>query len=62
MGSALDSVVTWSLTPVDGGTLVRMVHDGFRPENEMGYQMMSPGWVRIVRRLSEVAAGVGGRA
>jgi uncharacterized protein YndB with AHSA1/START domain len=56
MGSALDSVVTWSLTPVDGGTLVRMVQDGFRPENETGYQMMSGGWVRIVGRLSEVTA------
>jgi len=55
MGSALDSVVTWSLTPVDGGTLVRMIQDGFRPENETGYQMMSPGWVRIVGRLSEVS-------
>jgi uncharacterized protein YndB with AHSA1/START domain len=58
VGSALDSVVTWTLTPVEGGTLVRMVQDGFRPENERGYHMMSGGWMRIVARLSEVSAGV----
>lgn len=55
VAAALDSIVTWTLTPTDGGTLVRMVQDGFRPENEMGYQAMSGGWPRIVGRLSEVS-------
>ena len=55
VAAALDSVVTLTLTPAEGGTLVRMVQDGFRPENEMGYQAMSGGWKRIVARLAEVA-------
>lgn len=58
-GTALDSVVTWTLTPVDGGTLVRMVHDGFSPENEMGYQAMSHGWLRVLERLDQVCARLG---
>ncbi|HEX6536448.1 MAG TPA: SRPBCC domain-containing protein [Gemmatimonadaceae bacterium] len=58
-GTALDSVVTWTLTPVAGGTLVRMVHDGFRPENEMGYQAMSNGWPRVLDRLDRIAARPG---
>src|ERR1700752_5248534 len=28
-GSRLDSEVTWTLTPVEGGTHLRMEHDGF---------------------------------
>ncbi|HSV04168.1 MAG TPA: SRPBCC domain-containing protein [Phenylobacterium sp.] len=51
----LDTVVTWTLTPVEGGTLVRMVQTGFRPQDEMGRQMMSGGWPRIVEGLGRVA-------
>ena len=55
-GTPLDSVVTWTLTAVEGGTLVRMVHDGFRPENEMAYQGMSQGWHHILERLDQETA------
>ena len=51
----LDSVVTWTLTPAPGGTLVRMEQSGFRPKDEMGYRMMSGGWPRIVAGLERVA-------
>lgn len=51
----LDSVVSWTLTPTDGGTLVRMEQSGFRPKDEMGYRMMSSGWPRIVAGLERVA-------
>ncbi len=54
----LDSVVTWTLTPVDGGTLVRMEHAGFRPKDEAGYQGMGGGWPRIVAGLERVAGQV----
>jgi uncharacterized protein YndB with AHSA1/START domain len=48
-GSGLDTIVTWTLTPADGGTLLRMVHAGFRtPQNDLAYSMMSPGWGSIV--------------
>ena len=51
----LDSIVTWTLTPTDGGTLVRMEQSGFRPKDEMGFQMMSGGWPRILAGLERVA-------
>ena len=54
-GSKLDSVVTWTLTPVDGGTQVRMVHDGFVfPGNRFAFDMMSPGWSKIVDAIGRV--------
>ena len=51
----LKSVVTWTLTAVGGGTLVRMEQSGFRPEDEMGDQAMSGGWPRILGGLERVA-------
>ncbi|QIG93237.1 MULTISPECIES: SRPBCC family protein [unclassified Bradyrhizobium] len=56
-GSKLDSVVTWTLTPVEGGTQVRMVHDGFVfPGNRYAFDMMSPGWGKIVDAIGRIAA------
>ncbi|HEV2686997.1 MAG TPA: SRPBCC domain-containing protein [Bryobacteraceae bacterium] len=54
----LKSVVTWTLTPVHGGTKVRMEHSGFRAEDEAGYQSMGHGWPGIVAGLERVAAGL----
>jgi uncharacterized protein YndB with AHSA1/START domain len=54
----LRSVVTWTLTPVEGGTHVRMEHAGFRPQDEVGYQAMRGGWPRIIGGLERVAAGL----
>jgi uncharacterized protein YndB with AHSA1/START domain len=54
--SKLRTIVTWTLTPVANGTLVRMEHSGFRPEDQSGYDGMSGGWPRIVERLQNVAA------
>jgi uncharacterized protein YndB with AHSA1/START domain len=56
-GSPLDSTVTWTLTPVDGGTHLKMEHAGFRsPDNDFAYDAMSPGWGRIVGGLERVVA------
>ncbi len=53
----LDSVVTWTLSPADGGTRVRMVHSGFRsPDNDSAYDAMSPGWGRILEAVGRIAA------
>jgi uncharacterized protein YndB with AHSA1/START domain len=52
---ALDTVVTWTLTPADGGTLLRMEHDGFGPGNEFAYKGASGGWVYMLDRLEGVA-------
>lgn len=53
-GSRLDSVVTWTLTPVAGGTHVRMEHDGFGPGNAFAFDVMGRGWSHIF----DVVAGV----
>jgi uncharacterized protein YndB with AHSA1/START domain len=53
----LKSVVTWTLTPVAGGTLVRMEQAGFEPKDEAGYKAMSGGWPRVLEGLERVAGG-----
>lgn len=56
-GSRLDSVVTWTLTAVPGGTRLRLVHSGFRsPENDFAFNAMSPGWARIAQSISQHTA------
>jgi uncharacterized protein YndB with AHSA1/START domain len=53
-GSRLDSVVTWTLTEVAGGTRLRMEHAGFRsPENDFAYNAMGTGWGRILDRIDQ---------
>jgi uncharacterized protein YndB with AHSA1/START domain len=54
----LKTVVTWTLTPTNGGTLVRMEQSGFRPEDERNYQGANYGWQRYVAGLEQVAAGL----
>jgi uncharacterized protein YndB with AHSA1/START domain len=53
---ALKTVVTWTLTPTRGGTLVRLEQSGFRPEDEANYQGANYGWQRFVGGLERVAA------
>ena len=56
-GSSLNSTVTWTLTPVEGGTHLRMVHDGFVfPGNRFAFDAMSPGWARAVDAIARVTA------
>lgn len=52
VGSVLDSVLTITLTPVEGGTRFKLVHDGFRsPQNDAGFVAMSSGWGSIIKRI-----------
>ena len=53
--SGLQTIVTWTLTPTQDGTHVRMEHSGFRPADETGFRAMGGGWPRIVERLEGVA-------
>jgi uncharacterized protein YndB with AHSA1/START domain len=49
---SLDSVVTWSLTPKDNGTLLRLEHHGFNGlKNYLPYLIMNKGWLKIGKRL-----------
>ena len=55
-GAPLDTVVTWSLTAVEAGTRVRLVHSGFvLPRNDSAYNGMSDGWKKVVRKLDEIS-------
>jgi uncharacterized protein YndB with AHSA1/START domain len=56
-GSVLDSTVTFTLTPVEGGTNLKVEHAGFRsPENDAAYDAMSSGWGRIAQGIERVLA------
>jgi uncharacterized protein YndB with AHSA1/START domain len=54
----LETIVTWTLTPTEGGTQVRMEQSGFRPEDEANYQGAGYGWQRFVAGLERVAAAL----
>ncbi|MDB5704791.1 MAG: ATPase [Sphingomonas bacterium] len=59
-GSRLDTVVTWTLSRVDEGTRVCLVHSGFvLPTNESAFTNMSEGWKKVVRNLDAIAAEQG---
>lgn len=56
-GAPLDTVVTWTLTPSEGGTRVRLVHSGFvLPRNVTAVESMSQGWKAVVPAIGAVAA------
>ena len=57
--SGLKTVVTWTLTPAAGGTLVRVEQSGFRPADEGGFKGMSGGWPGILGALERAAGTLG---
>lgn len=54
----LESVVTWTLTPTDTGTHLRMEQAGFRPDQEQAYQGAKFGWQRFFANLESVVGGL----
>ena len=56
--NGLKTVVTWTLTPTQGGTHLRMEQSGFRPEEEGNYQGANYGWQRFIANLERVVAGL----
>jgi uncharacterized protein YndB with AHSA1/START domain len=54
----LDSVVTWTLTPVAGGTRLTMVQTGFLAEQKLAYHGARAGWPRFLDRLETVLSGL----
>ena len=56
-GSRLNTVVTLTLSRVETGTRLRLVHSGFvLPKNESAYTNMSKGWKTVVQRIDAIAA------
>ena len=54
----LESVVLWTLVATSGGTLVRMEHSGFRPDQEAAYKGAQYGWQKFIGGLERVVAGM----
>jgi len=54
----LESIVTFTLTPTDAGTHVRMEQTGFRPGQEANYQGAQYGWQKFIGDLERVVAGL----
>jgi len=50
----LETVVTWTLTPVSGGVLLRMEQSGFQVQNELNYQGASVAWPGFLVRLEHL--------
>ncbi len=56
-GSRLDTVVTFTLSRVENGTRLRLVHSGFvTPKNDTAFKNMSDGWPKVFKNLNTVAA------
>jgi uncharacterized protein YndB with AHSA1/START domain len=54
-GSKLDTLVTWTLTKVPGGTRLQLIHSGFvTPRNDTAFQNMGNGWRTIVPRIGTI--------
>ena len=57
-GSLLDTVVTFTLSKVERGTRLRLVHAGFElPKNYTAFESMSEGWPEVIHNLVAGAAG-----
>lgn len=56
-GAPLDTLVTFTLEKVEGGTRLRLVHTGFvLPRNETAYRGMSGGWPQVLSRIGAISA------
>jgi uncharacterized protein YndB with AHSA1/START domain len=59
-GARLETVVTWTLTRVEGRTRLRLVHSGFvLPRNELAFKNMGSGWKKVVPSVGTVTAEEG---
>lgn len=55
-GAPLSTVVAFTLTKVEGGTRLSLVHSGFElPKNETAFKGMSGGWQQVVPSIGDIA-------
>jgi uncharacterized protein YndB with AHSA1/START domain len=56
-GSPLDTVVSLTLSRVENGTRLRLVHSGFiTPTNDIAFENMSGGWKKVVKSIGQVSS------
>ena len=59
-GAPLDTVATFTLSRVENGTRLRLVHSGFvLPRNELAFKNMGEGWKKVVPSIGVIAAEQG---
>jgi uncharacterized protein YndB with AHSA1/START domain len=56
--AGLQWIVLWTLTPVEGGTNLRMEQSGFGPDQTANYNGARFGWKIFFDRLERVAEGM----
>jgi uncharacterized protein YndB with AHSA1/START domain len=56
MAAPLASMVTWTLEPIDGGTVLRLEHDGFGPGTETVRAAVNDGWPVRIGMLADAMA------
>jgi len=55
-GAPLDTVATFTLSKVENGTRLRLVHSGFvLPRNESAFKNMGEGWKKVVPTIGAIA-------
>lgn len=52
--SEMQWTVLWTLTPIEGGTHLRMEQSGFKPEQKGNYQGARYGWEKMFAGLEQV--------
>lgn len=59
-GRYIDTVLTWTLSPLPNGTHVRLEHSGFTKDSEAVRAILAgeAGWAAVVNRLAKVVAGL----
>ena len=55
----MGSVVTFTLTPTESGTHLRMEQSGFRPDQEANYKGANYGWQKFLGNLERVVERMG---
>jgi len=54
----LESVVTFTLTPIPSGTIVRMEQTGFRPEDDLAFKGANAAWRQFFTALEKLVAKI----
>jgi uncharacterized protein YndB with AHSA1/START domain len=55
-GSLLNTVVTFTLTRVETGTRLQLVHSGFvTPKNDSAFKSMGDGWKKVVPNIGAIS-------
>ncbi|SEG43222.1 Uncharacterized conserved protein YndB, AHSA1/START domain [Bryocella elongata] len=55
----LDTVVNFTLTPTEGGTLVHMEHSGFPMDRDANYKGAMYGWQKFLGAMDKVVGELG---